>query len=128
MLPEDVVPCQVRTWPWPDDQVARWVGQHKSAHEGMTGVGPRAAEVIRPSKRARRPVEPSFPIAALVSSTRDVPEKDSSRDELVVAGGKRKLRRLRPVDAVMPSVLETPSSSSAVVLPGSLFSKWAAPP
>ena len=128
VLPEDVFPCQVRTWPWSDDQVALWVRQHKSAHEGLMSVGPRVAEVIRPSKRVRRPVEPSFPIAALVSSTRDVPEKDSSRDEPVVAVGERKRKRLRPVGAVMPSALETPSSCSTDVAPCSLFSKWAAPP
>ena len=131
MLPEDVFPCQVRTWPWSDDQVARWVGQHKIAtDEGLTGVGSRATEVIRPfvAKRVRRPVDSSFPIAALVSSTRDVPEMDSSRDEPVVAGGERKLKRLRPLVEAMSSMLEAPSSSSTDVLPGSLFSKWSVPP
>ena len=123
VLPEDVVPCQVRTWPWSDDQVAQWVEHHKIA----TGKKP---EVVRPvaTKRVRRPVEPSFVIPALVGSTGSVSDMNPSRDESVVVGGERKLKRLRPLAEACPPHRESPASSSTDGAPGSLASKWSEPP
>ena len=127
VLPEDVFPSQVRTWPWSDDQVAQWVEDHKMA----AGKKP---EVVH--RRVRRPVEPSFVIPSLLGSTDLDPSRDGSenpsRDEPV-----RKLKRLRPLaeacasDRKSPASSSTdgaPASSSTDGAPGSLASKWLEPP
>ena len=114
----------MRTWPWTDDQVALWVQQHKiAADKELKGVSSRVAEVIRPGKRVRRAIEPTFPVAALVSETKPVVGEHPVGEHPVV---ERKRRRLRPVGA--DAALETPSSCSTDVAPCSLFAKWSEAP
>ena len=133
VLPEASYPCQVRTWPWSDEQVNRWVVQHEgAADEGLARARSRVTEVARVplGKRTRRVVESSTAIVAVVGSTRVEPDLSSTRVEPVAASGGRVRKRLRPLAEVAPSCYstETPAYYSIDGVPGSLLSKWSEPP
>ena len=109
MVAEEGYPCDVRIWPWTDEQMEAWVIGHKAGEE----------------KTLARAEEKSLDRAGKKTLATAEPQKTPFKEKMAT-GEAPAGKRAKHYDSE-PSADSSGAASSKDPAPGSLFSKWAEP-